>query len=172
MKRRFRRLAVVAAAATAAVTIAACSSSGTNTPSATSSGPVTLTFWTWLSTTSMQALANEYTKIHPDVKVTVVDVGSSAAEYTKLETAIKAGKGAPDVAQIEYFALPQFALTNEVANLDTLGVESVKSRYTTSAWNSVTVNGAVYGVPQDTGPMAMFYRKDLFKEEGLTPPTT
>lgn len=172
MKRRFRRLAVVAAAATAAVTIAACSSSGTNTPSATSSGPVTLTFWTWLSTTSMQALANEYTKIHPDVKVTVVDVGSSAAEYTKLETAIKAGKGAPDVAQIEYFALPQFALTNEVANLDTLGVESVKSRYTTSAWNSVTVNGAVYGVPQDTGPMAMFYRKDLFKEAGLTPPTT
>jgi multiple sugar transport system substrate-binding protein len=172
MKRRFRRLAVVAAAATAAVTIAACSSSGTNAPSTTSSGPVTLTFWTWLSTTSMQALANEYTKIHPNIKINVVDVGSSAAEYTKLETAIKAGKGAPDVAQVEYFALPQFALTNEVVNLDTLGVESVKSRYTTTAWNSVTVNGGVYGVPQDTGPMAMFYRKDLFKEAGLTPPTT
>jgi multiple sugar transport system substrate-binding protein len=172
MKRRFRRAAALAAAATAAVTIAACSSSGTNTPSTTSSGPVTLTFWTWLGTSSMQALANDYTKIHPNVKINVVDVGSSAAEYTKLETAIKAGKGGPDVAQVEYFALPQFALTNEVVNLDSYGVESIKSRYSASAWNSVTVNGGVYGVPQDTGPMAMFYRKDLFKEAGLTPPTT
>ena len=90
MKRRFRRAAALAAAATVAVTIAACSSSGTNTPSTTSSGPVTLTFWTWLGTSSMQALANDYTKLHPNVKINVVDVGSSAAEYTKLETAIKA----------------------------------------------------------------------------------
>jgi multiple sugar transport system substrate-binding protein len=30
----------------------------------------------------------------------------------------------------------------------------------------------VYGVPQDQGPMALFYRSDLFEQNGITVPTT
>lgn len=172
MQRRFRRLAVAAAAATAALTVAACGSSGSSSDGTTSSGPVTITFWTWLSTSQTQSLANEFTKSHPDIKVKVVDAGTSAAEYTKLDTALKAGKGAPDVAQIEYFALPQFALSKEIVNLDSYGAESLKSAYSASAWDGVAIDGGIYGYPQDTGPMAMFYRADLFKNAGLTPPKT
>ena len=171
MKRRFSRLAVAAAAATAAVTVAACGSSGSSAPAA-SSGPVTLTFWTWLETSQLQTLANQFTATHPNIKIKVVDAGQSAAEYTKLDTALKAGKGAPDVAQIEYFALPQFALSKEVVNLDSYGVSALKSDYSASAWDGVAIDGGVYGYPQDTGPMAMFYRADLFKKAGLAPPAT
>ena len=41
-------------------------------------------------------------------------------------------------------------------------------------WGQVTFGeeGSVYPVPQDSGPMAMFYRVDLFKEAGLEVPTT
>jgi multiple sugar transport system substrate-binding protein len=174
MHRRFRRLAVVAAAATAAITIAACSSSGSpSSTGSTSSGPVTITFWTWLSTSGTQALANEFTKTHPDIKVKVVDEGTSAAEYTKLDTALKAGVGAPDVAQIEYFALPQFVLSKEVVNLEAYGAASLKSKYSASAWDGVDFDNGIWGYPQDTGPMAMFYRVDLFKKAGISsPPTT
>ena len=42
---------------------------------------------------------------------TLVNAGTGNDEYTKLQNAIKAGSGAPDVAQIEYYALPQFALS-------------------------------------------------------------
>ncbi len=171
MQRRYRRLALGAAAAVVALAAAACGSSGT-TPSSASSGPVTITFWTWLATAQTQALANEFTKTHPDIKIKVVDEGTSAAEYTKLDTALKAGKGAPDVAQIEYFALPQYALSKEVTNLESYGAASLKSEYSASAWDGVAIDGGIYGYPQDTGPMAMFYRTDLFKKAGLTPPTT
>jgi multiple sugar transport system substrate-binding protein len=172
MAHRFRRLAVTAAAAAALVTLAACGGSGGSTAS-NSSGPVTLTFWTWLGTTSTQKLANEFTASHPNIKVNVINAGQSATEYTKLDTALKAGKGAPDIAQIEYFALPQFALSNDLVNLSGYGAGSlIKSRYMSSAAQAVTVNGDIYAFPQDIGPMAMFYRKDLFKKAGLTPPAT
>lgn len=172
MQRRHRRLAIGAAAAVVALAAAACGSSSPSASSTTSSGPVTITFWTWLATAQTQALANEFTKTHPDIKIKVVDEGTSAAEYTKLDTALKAGKGAPDVAQIEYFALPQYALSKEVANLDAYGAASLKSEYSASAWDGVAIDGGIYGYPQDTGPMAMFYRTDLFKKAGLTPPAT
>lgn len=170
MSRTINRRAFIGGSA-AALGLAACSSSGT-TASPTSSGPVTITFWTWLDTSDVQNLANEFTKTHPDIKVKVVDAGQSADEYTKLDTALKAGKGAPDVAQIEYFALPQFVLSKGVADLTAYGASSLKSKYSVSAWDGVTIDGGIYGYPQDTGPMAMFYRADLFKKAGLTPPTT
>lgn len=176
MKRRLKRLAataVTAAAATVALVALAACGGPASTSAGNPSGPVTVTFWTWLGTAPTQKLANEFTATHPGIKVDVVNAGQSADEYTKLDTALKAGKGAPDIAQIEYFALPQFALSNVLANLDDYGVGSlVKSEYTPSAAQSVTVNGKVYAFPQDVGPMAMFYRKDLFKKAGLTPPAT
>ena len=36
----------------------------------------------------------------------------------------------------------------------------------------MTQGSAVYAIPQDTGPMGLFYRADLFKKYGLTVPTT
>jgi multiple sugar transport system substrate-binding protein len=132
--------------------------------------PATITFWTWAP--NMQPLADQFMKLYPKIKVNVVNAGQSAAEYAKLDTAAKAGKGGPDVAQIEYFALPQFALAKEVVDLNAYGATSVQSKYTASAWAGVNVEGGVYGFPQDTGPMAMFYRTDIFAKDHLTPPAT
>lgn len=171
MTRRFGRLAAGAAAAVALITLAACSSGG-GSSGGSSSGPVTLTFWTWLGA-GTQTIANEFTKTHPDIKIKVVNAGQSANEYTKLDTVLKAGKGAPDIAQIEYFALPQFALSKALVNLgQTSAGPVIKSKFTPAAQRQVTVDGAVYAFPQDVGPMAMFYRKDLFKKAGLAPPAT
>ncbi|MBE3560930.1 MAG: extracellular solute-binding protein, partial [Ktedonobacteraceae bacterium] len=39
-------------------------------------------------------------------------------------------------------------------------------------WGQVTQGNAVYAIPQDTGPMAMFYRADLFKKYGVSVPQT
>ena len=170
---RFRTVAAVAAASASVLLAAACSSGSSTASGGSTSGPVTITFWTWLDTPTTQALANEFTKTHPNIKVKVVDAGTSAAEYTKLDTALKAGKGGPDIAQIEYFALPQYVLSKEVANLTAYGASSLKSLYSASAWTGVAIDGGIYGYPQDTGPMAMFYRTDLFKKAGISsPPTT
>ncbi|MFD5778856.1 ABC transporter substrate-binding protein [Streptomyces sp. NPDC126933] len=132
--------------------------------------PTTLTFWTWVP--NIQKTVDLFEKKYPKVKVKVVNAGQSAAEYTKLQTALKAGSGGPDVAQVEYFALPQFALAKQLVNLNDYGADKLKDTYAASAWSQVNVNGGVYGLPQDTGPLAMFYREDVLKKYDIEPPKT
>jgi multiple sugar transport system substrate-binding protein len=178
---RIARAAAAAAGLGLAAALAACSSSGSSTTSSTQSGnatsiaaalrqPTTLTVWAWApqDATIVAAFEKEY----PKVKVNLVNAGTATKEYTKLETAIKAGSGAPDVAQIEYYALPQFALSGALANLGNDGLDSLKGQFSSAVWDSVNVNGELVGLPQDTGPMALFYNKTVFDKYHLTVPTT
>jgi multiple sugar transport system substrate-binding protein len=167
-----KALAAVPATLTLALT-AACGSSGGTTPAASSSDalntPVTLTFWSWAPAAAPTVKLFEAS--HPTIKINLVNAGQSATEYTKLATAMKGG-GAPDVAQIEYYALPQFVLSKQVADLTPYGAAALQSQYTKSAWQQVAIDGGIFGYPQDTGPLVMFYRTDVFKKLGLNPPTT
>jgi multiple sugar transport system substrate-binding protein len=132
--------------------------------------PAELTFWSWVA--NIDKTVALFEKKYPKIKIKLVNAGQSADEYTKLQTALKAGSGAPDVAQIEFFALPQFAVAKQVVNLADYGITALKDKFAASAWSQVAINGGVYGVPQDTGPMAMFYRKDIFDRLKIKPPTT
>ena len=42
----------------------------------------------------------------------------------------------------------------------------------TAGWQAAHWNGKLYGVPAQTTPELLFYRKDLFAENGLVPPQT
>src|SRR4051812_8188696 len=128
-RKRFLPVALLALA------LAACGSSKSATPADTKSAldtPTTLTFWTWVP--NIQKTVDMFQQKYPNIKVKVVNAGQSADEYTKLQTAVKAGSGAPDVAQIEYFALPQFALAKQVVNLNDYGAATLESSYGKSAW--------------------------------------
>ncbi|MET8091496.1 hypothetical protein [Micromonospora sp. NPDC005220] len=54
---------------------------------------------------------------YPAVKVEVVNADQGAPEYTKLRTALQAGIGAPDVAQIEFQYIPTFTITDSLLDL-------------------------------------------------------
>ena len=79
------------------------------------------------------------------------NAGTGTTEYTKLQNAIKAGSGVPDIAQVEYYALPQFALGGSLADLGADGLSSDQSQFSTAVWDSVQVSGKLVGLPQDTG---------------------
>lgn len=130
----------------------------------------TLTVWAWAP--AVEPIAEAFEEKYPNVTVDVQNVGTGADQYTKLQNAIKAGKGAPDVAQIEYFAIPQFTLGESLADLGGFGYDELEDDFTASTWNAVTQDDAVYALPQDSGPMAMFYRQDVFDKYGLDVPTT
>jgi len=100
-----------------------------------------------------------FEKAYPKIKVNLVNAGNGTAEYTKLQNAIKAGSGVPDIAQIEYYAVPQFALGGSLVNLANYGLSSDKSQFSTAIWDSVNVNGQLVGLPQDTGPMTLWYNQ-------------
>lgn len=179
-KKRYRAIAAVAALATIGASLTGCSS-GSGSSGSASTGSAsgvnaalqkggTITYWGWATGSDKQVAAFE--KAYPKVKVNLVNAGTSNTEYTKLQNAIKAGSGAPDVAQIEYFALPQFELTKSLTDLSSYGFSSLKSKYASAAWNAVTSGNKIYGLPQDAGPMALFYNKAIFDKYGLTVPKT
>jgi multiple sugar transport system substrate-binding protein len=177
MHNRLRRgLSALAIGVTAAVALAACASGGSSSSGSASDIEKaldqggTLTYWSWTPSAKDQIAAFE--KAYPKVKVKLVNAGTGADQYTKLQNTIKAGSGAPDVAQIEYYALPQFALSESLLDLKGYGFDSLESKFAKSTWNSVDLDGKVYGLPQDSGPMAMFYNKKVFDQYGIAVPTT
>jgi len=187
--RRRGRTAAIAGAAIAALAVAGCSSSGgsTSAPAATSASAassassaspassagsaqkVTLSFWSWAP--DIDKVVAIWNASHPDIQVQVQVQAGGDAELTKLLTAAKAGNP-PDLAQVEYQVLPTLVSNNYLANIAQYD-SSLKSDFPAGNWNQVTLGtSALYGVPQDAAPMALFYRADLFKKYHLTVPTT
>jgi multiple sugar transport system substrate-binding protein len=179
------RVLKVAAAATAAVlALAACggnddkSTGGSSGSASGSESDVTaalakggnLTVWAWDQT--IKDVAAGFEKKYPNVKINLVNAGTGDKQYTALQNAVAAGSGVPDVAQIEYYAVLQFALAKSLANISGYGATSLKSDFTPGPWNAVTPNGGVYGLPLDSGPMALFYNKEVFDKYGITVPAT
>ncbi|TME13621.1 MAG: extracellular solute-binding protein, partial [Chloroflexi bacterium] len=149
--------------------LAACGGSSSSSTSSTSTGPVNLTYWAWIGGMDKQvALFNQ---AHPNIHVTVQNVGSGPVEYDKLFTAIKANNE-PDVAEVEFQTLPQFETTGSLVDISKYGANSVKDQFPSWMWNQVILANGVYAIPQDGGPMVLYYREDIFKKYNLPVPTT
>ncbi|MFI9772995.1 ABC transporter substrate-binding protein [Streptomyces sp. NPDC052415] len=129
-----------------------------------------ITVWAWEPT--LKTVAADFQKKYPRVKINLVSERSGDKHYTALSNAISAGKGVPDVAQVEYFALGQYSLTKGLADLAPYGADKLTSQYTAGPWNAVTEGDAVYGLPMDSGPMALFYNKKVFDKHKIAVPTT
>jgi len=169
LKKTVLRRAGVAAAAVllAGGSLAACSSgdngggsgSADDLEAALEAGGE-ITYWSW--TPSAEAQVEAFEAKYPNVTVNLVNAGTNTEEYTKLQNAIKAGSGAPDVVQIEYYAFPQFALSDSLLDLAPYGFADLEGDYSAGPWGSVDFDGKIYGLPQDSGPMALFYNKTVY----------
>nr|WP_194241632.1 extracellular solute-binding protein [Galbitalea soli] len=174
-------LAAVAAAALVAA-LAACSSSGGGGTSTSSkatnctnkivvkSAPV-VTVWAWYP--NMAKVVDNFNNGHKDVQVCWTNVGQGGDEYNKVQTAISAGKGLPDVVMLEADHLTAYEIQGALVDISKYGADSVKSNFSAGAWKDVSQGSSVYAAPVDGGPMALIYRTDVFKKYGITtPPTT
>ncbi|TIH31230.1 extracellular solute-binding protein [Subtercola vilae] len=121
----------------------------------------------------MATVVDNFNKLHTDVQVCWNNVGQGDAEYTKVQTAISAGKGLPDVVMLESDHLSSYSIQGGLADISQYGANDVKKNFSAGAWADVTQGDAVYGIPVDGGPMALIYRTDVFTKYGITtPPTT
>ncbi|HYN29426.1 MAG TPA: sugar ABC transporter substrate-binding protein [Dermatophilaceae bacterium] len=135
-------------------------------------GKVALQFWTWVP--GMDKVVAKWNAANPDIQVTVKNTpAGNAGTYQNMFNSLKAGT-APDLGQVEYDTLSSFRLQEGLKDISGCpGVSDAKPTFVDWAWKQAEVGGpGVYAIPQDTGPMAMFYRKDIFEQNGITPPTT
>lgn len=171
---RMRRLAlqfpVLSFALVLVISLAACGGGPTSGTSGTSNSPVNLTIWSWVPG-GLDKAAALFTQTHPNIHITVRNVGSGPVEYDKLFTAIKANNE-PDMALMEYQYMPTFEATGALVDLSQYGANSVKDQFVPWTWSLSTLGSAVYMIPWDSGPMIMSYRADLFKKYNLPVPTT
>ncbi len=172
-----------ALALAAALTLSACGGGGGNdaggaAPEEVSADDVQaaletggdLTVWAWEPT--LEKVVEDFEAEYPNVNIDLVNAGTGNDQYTALQNAIAAGSGVPDVAQVEYYALPQFALAESVKDLTGYGAGDLQDTFSPGPWSSVQANEGIYGLPMDSGPMALFYNTDVFEKYGVEVPTT
>ncbi|WP_207453956.1 ABC transporter substrate-binding protein [Desertivibrio insolitus] len=169
MQRPTRRGIVTGAALTAvaALTLSGCAGSGAGE---SASGDQTITVWAWEPT--LEQVAADFEAENEGVTVELVNAGTGNDQYTALQNAIAAGSGLPDVAQIEYYAVPQFALAGSLADLNEFGASDLEDTFTPGPWGSVALQDGVFGLPMDSGPMALFYNEEVFAAHNVAVPTT
>ncbi len=171
------RTTMAAVVTTIALATAGCSGAATTSSNAAPSedysatNPANITFWSWVP--NIDKVVDLWNADHPEIKVTVQKQDGGDALVTKYLTAIEGGSGAPDVVQAEYQKLPTLVSKNALADLATVGAADLQSQFAAGTWSSVTLGtSSVYAIPQDSGPMAFYYRADVFEKLGIAVPTT
>ncbi|MFI2564803.1 ABC transporter substrate-binding protein [Paenarthrobacter sp. NPDC018779] len=133
-------------------------------------GPVRLTYWAWLK--DFQKVADIWNAKNPGVQVDVVWIpGGNSGGYQKLYSALAAG-GGPDLAQVELRSIPEFLLVNGLVDVSRYGANDHAHLYDKTLWNQVSYAGGVYGIPQDSGPMALFYQPAILESVGGKTPAS
>lgn len=158
---RARRLA--AAAVGMLLLLAGCSDDSEDGGSA---GRQTITFWGWTDMTDAVALWNE---THPDIRVRFQMITSDF--FPKLKAAIAGETGAPDITQVDYPNLTSTVVDGALLDI-TDAAADIEPRFAPAVWEQVVIDQKVWGVPQDIGTQALFYRSDIFDEAGLSAPST
>jgi multiple sugar transport system substrate-binding protein len=134
---------------------------------------VNLSFSSWVP--GMQEVVDLWNSQNPDIQVKYKEVvGGNAGTYQAYSNQLKAGK-AGDLGMIEFDNLPSFRLQDGVMNIGPCkSVQAAKSKFVPWTIEQVSFGepGAVYGIPQDIGPLALYYRKDLFEKNNIKVPTT
>jgi multiple sugar transport system substrate-binding protein len=130
--------------------------------------PATITVWAWTPGTA--EAVKMFEKAHPNIKVKLQNVGQGTDHYRKVRTVLKSGKGMPDVIHMEFQYIPSFTLTKSLLDLTPYLPDNFLSNYPEWIQKQIQLDGAIYGVPWDTGPLGFIYRKDLLDKAGIETP--
>ncbi|WP_405867043.1 extracellular solute-binding protein [Streptomyces sp. NBC_01515] len=167
------RLGAVAVAASVAV-LAGCSSSSPSTKTSAAScapakGKVTLQYWNTVP--GMDKVVALWNKQNPNIQVSTKNISND--QYGTLGNALKAGK-APDLAQVGYDELPNLRTQSAFVDASACSAATAaKSKFVPWTWSQASFgNTGVFALPQDTGPMALYVRSDIFKKYDIAVPKT
>lgn len=148
----------------------------TPTPEPAKVEPVTLNFMQYTASGSqeetLKAMVDEFQNKNADIKVKY-EVVAWADYFTKLNTAISAGSGAPDVFEVGYENFMTYASKGVLKEMDSAiaNDKEFKSEvYKKLAYEAFKYDGKQYGVPEGYSAVVLFYNKDLFDKNKVEYP--
>ncbi len=115
-----------------------------------------------------QKMAVAWNEKNPDRQINLVPTYLDwAAMHDKLYTAMVAGEGVPDIADVEISKWPNF-MNGEIQFLDlTSYVAPYKENLVTNRLEIYSKDGKEYGAPSHIGATVMYYNTELLKAAGI-----
>ena len=142
-------------------------------PSALADDKTTVNILWWGSQTRHDLtvkLIEKFEELNPDIDV-VMDYSDWSGYWTKLPAQVAGGQ-TPDVFQMDYAYLSQYAENGVLAELDSYIADGAldMSDVSENILKSGQVGGKTYAISTGTNAPVMLYRKDIVDELGLTLP--
>ena len=142
-------------------------------PSALADDKTTVNILWWGSQTRHDLtvkLIEKFEELNPDIDV-VMDYSDWNGYWTKLPAQVAGGQ-TPDVFQMDYAYLSQYAENGVLAELDSYIADGAldMSKVSENILKSGQVGGKTYAISTGTNAPVMLYRKDIVDELGLTLP--
>lgn len=149
-------------------------SGGQEKASATASGPAHLTWMTWGTTSHLQEVLNDLFKAEPalaqkfDVKFVLGGAGDPDVA-NKLRLDMAANSNFPDISQLNYTQLPEFAANGLAQNLESVYTGKILDNLFQATKALARYDGKYVAFPSQIKTKLWYYRKDLFDKAGIDP---
>lgn len=159
------------------VGIAGCGKNSGETESADeeANGPVEIVYWNqWTQEAEMGFLekyVEEYNNSQDKYHVTFLAIPYEEYTTTKLATAFATNE-APDVFECSPAIINQYLDAGVCEPLDDILTEEIKNDFTDAAFDRVSRDGHIYGIPLDSDLVALYYNKEMLEQSGVEPPAT
>lgn len=176
-RRRFIQGSVIAAVLGTAAACGGSSGSSSSNATAVSSaafegtGPITWVQGKDNSGGKVQARLDEWNKLYPDEKVTLIELSSEADQQRQsMINNAQTKSDAYDVISVDNVWVTEFAANQWIVELP---IDELKNDdIIESVWNTGVYMDKLYAMPHATDSSIMYYRKDFLKEAGVEVPTT
>lgn len=126
-----------------------------------------LSMWTWVGSVN-DSLIGEAEKTIPgtDKQLSMTRIGGDYK--TKVLTALAGKSLVPDIMAINDDVATYFPNADQFHDLNELGADKLKGDFLDWKWKlGITPQGKMMAYPMDTGPTALFYRRDIFEKAGV-----
>jgi len=131
---------------------------------------LTLSIWDKLQLPAMETMANNFTKLHPNITVKT-EVTPWTQYWMKLNTVVTAG-GGPDVFWMNCTSLPMYASNGVLLPIsDKIKADNVDmGNYYEPLIAQFNYKGELYALPSDLNVTGLWYNKTLFDAAGVKYP--
>jgi lactose/L-arabinose transport system substrate-binding protein len=135
-----------------------------------------ITVWSWnVAAAALSAVIPDFNKAYPDIKVNVQDLGNRPVYDRGLAGCAAGGVDMPDVYSVENHESEVFwsRFPDCFMDLKSMAAEQADrlAAFPEFKLTELTVGDKIYAMPWDSGPVAVFYRRDMYEKAGVDPAT-
>ena len=138
-------------------------------------GPIEIVYWNqWTQedeTAFLKKYVEEYNSSQDKYHVSFLAIPYEEYTTTKLATAFATNE-APDIFEGSPAIINQYLDAGVCEPLDDIITDEIRNDFTDAAFDRVSRDGKIYGIPLDSDLVALYYNKEILEQNDIDPPTT